>query len=472
MHFGNVRTALFNVLWSRRLGGKFLLRIEDSDEARSQLSHEQLLFEDLQWLGLQWDEGVGSVGEQGPYRQSERSVIYDQYYQTMIAQKLVYPCFCTENQLNLARKLQLSQGHPPRYAGTCLHLTDQQIQEKRAQGLEPTLRFKVPLGQKIVFMDGIKGEQVFVSDDIGDFIIRRANHTASFMFCNAIDDALMGVTWVMRGEDHLANTPRQIMILESLQLRKPQYAHIPLIVGTDGTKLSKRNGSLSVRALRDLGYLPGAIVNYLARLGHHYPDLPDAGTSEILDQLGSLAKQFDVAHISHSPARYDEGQLRHWQKLSVMGLSDDQIAHWLAKALEQVPQESYPLFLKLMRENIVFPQEALEWAERLFVGFEMSAQIQAVLAQTDRIVLKLLVEEACDWIGLHGVEFRGLIQQLKTVLGISGSALFMPLRAVLTGVLHGPQLADMLTLMGPMRVMARLKDGYEQYEQYEKTEPL
>ena len=270
LHLGNVRTALFSALLAKHSKGCFLLRIEDTDKTRSDDVFTHALIEDLRWLGLHWQEGVDAGGDLGPYHQSQRQSIYDDYYERLIAMKMAYMCFCTEEQLTLQRTLQQKAGKPPRYSGVCRHLSDAEIKEKIAAGVKPTLRFCIPENEMITFTDMVRGEQRFNSNDLGDFVIKRADGTAPFMYGNAIDDALMGVTHVLRGEDHLTNTPRQIAILKALNLPVPQYGHIALIVGPDGAPLSKRHGSRSLRALHEEGFLPMAIVNYLARLGHYY----------------------------------------------------------------------------------------------------------------------------------------------------------------------------------------------------------
>jgi len=207
MHFGNLRTALFNYLYARHYNGSFLLRIEDTDMARSEAQYTDAILTDLRWLGLEWQEG--------PYHQSERQAIYNDYYEALEKKGRVYPCFCTEEQLAITRKVQLASGKPPRYSGTCRHLSQEAILAKRASGLSFTLRFEVSNDAVVEFEDLVKGPQRFETEHIGDFIIRRNDGTASFMFCNALDDALLGVTHALRGDDHLTNTPRQILILQA-----------------------------------------------------------------------------------------------------------------------------------------------------------------------------------------------------------------------------------------------------------------
>ena len=270
---GNARTALFCALLATRDQGAFILRIEDTDAARSEpgLRRSQLR-EDLAWLGLHWQEGPDVGGAKGPYRQSERGAIYADYLQQLADKGEVYPCFCTAVELEMARKAQLAAGQPPRYAGTCARLGTAEIEARLAKGLKPALRFRVPEQGETVFEDLVRGRQVFAHRDIGDFIIRRADGSPAFFFSNALDDALMGITHVLRGEDHLANTPRQLLLLAALGLPAPRYAHLSLIVGQGGAPLSKREGGGSLRELRAEGLLPEALLNYLARLGHTYAE--------------------------------------------------------------------------------------------------------------------------------------------------------------------------------------------------------
>ena len=240
LHLGNARTALLNYLAARKTGGRFILRVEDTDEARSSDNFMRELFEDLRWMGLDWDEGPDIGGPHAAYRQQQRRAIYEEWLVKLDAAGLTYPCFCTPAELNISRRQQLAAGKPPRYAGTCRNLTEEQRAERLVRGQAAALRFRVPNGEVVTFNDVVHGEQRFSTDDIGDFIIRRADGSTAFFFSNAIDDALMGVTLVMRGDDHLTNTPRQMLILQALNLSIPRYAHVALLLGMDGAPLSKR----------------------------------------------------------------------------------------------------------------------------------------------------------------------------------------------------------------------------------------
>jgi nondiscriminating glutamyl-tRNA synthetase len=251
LHLGNARTALFSFLLARRAGGRFVLRIEDTDASRSTEEFCRNQQEDLTWMGLDWDAGPGREDERGPYRQSQRIALYAQHFVTLEGRGRVYECFCTPLELEISRKSQLAAGRPPRYAGTCAHLSAAQRAAKRASGLAPTLRFRVPAGERVEFTDFVRGAQSFLSDDIGDFIVRRADGSAAFFFSNAVDDAAMGITHVLRAEDHLSNSPRQILILQALNLPVPHYGHMALVVGPDGAKLSKRHGATTVHEYRE-----------------------------------------------------------------------------------------------------------------------------------------------------------------------------------------------------------------------------
>jgi len=222
LHLGNARTALFNLLLARHGSGRFVLRIEDTDTERSSEVHTAALMQDLRWLGLEWDAGPDRDDGRGPYRQSQRAALYDRYLETLLGQQDVYPCFCTPLELELSRRAQLAAGKPPRYAGTCRSLDAAGRAARAAQVPSATLRFRVPAGERIEFVDFVHGAQSFDSGDIGDFVVRRADGTAAFFFTNAVDDACMGVTHVLRGEDHLTNTPRQLLLLRALGLTAPR----------------------------------------------------------------------------------------------------------------------------------------------------------------------------------------------------------------------------------------------------------
>ncbi len=446
IHIGNMRTALFNAMIARHQQGIFLLRIEDTDEARSEEAYIASLQEDLHWLGLDCQEGEGCGGEHAPYRQSERQAVYEAYYQKLIDLNLAYPCFCTDEQLKLSRKMQRVAGQPPRYDGRCARLTAEEVAQKYTQGLKATLRFRIPRATQVVFQDLVQGEKTFATDDIGDFIIRRADGGSSFMFCNAIDDSLMGVTHAFRGEDHITNTPRQLLILQALNMRAPEYGHFALINGTDGAPLSKRNGSQSIREMRFKGYWPEAVVNYLARLGHYYSQNELMSTAE-------LGKYFEISQLGRSPARYDENQLLYWQKEVFKKKSPADIFQWMGEAVHTlVPVSQTALFVEVVTPNTLFPQDAVVWAERAFnntlLPF-MNDECKAILNTTPDDFF----DHAIAAVKKYGLDYKAWVGYLKENTQVTGKALFQPLRVALMGALHGPEMEKWVLLLNNVDVI-------------------
>lgn len=451
IHLGNARAALFSAMFAKKNNGIFLLRIEDTDAARSEEQFTEMLLTNLKWLGMSWQEGAGVGGDFGPYWQSQRQDIYAKYYQQLEDKKLVYPCFCSDQELLLARKVALSRGQPPRYSGKCLKLTDNEIQAKIDAGLKPALRFKVPVGEAVQFTDAVKGPQLFACDDIGDFIIRRADGTAPFLFCNAVDDSEMQVTHVLRGEDHIANTPRQIMILNALGLKLPTYGHLSLIVGDDGAKLSKRHGSFSLEQLKEQGFLPIAIINYLARLGHTFE------AQGLLD-FDDLAANFNIDKLSVSSPRFDTTQLMYWQKSAVLSLDSNQLRKWIGdKNLNPVPEQQLELFVDSVKSNIDFPYDAHEWAKIFYHDLvTLNAEDAAVLRDAG----EQFFVEAEQAIVSHGENIKLVIDEMKSTLKLSGKKLFMPLRIALTGRQHGPELAQIAMILGKDKMRKRLSQAF------------
>jgi len=450
MHLGNTRTALFSALYAKATAGIFMLRIEDTDRQRSTLEFTEQLQQDLLWLGLDWQEGPGQDLGHGPYFQSERLDTYQDYYEMLANKGFTYPCFCSEETLTLTRKVQMAAGQPPRYPGTCKGLSPAEVAERMQAGEQVAIRFRVPHHEIIRFHDCVKGPQSFKSDDIGDFIIKRTDGTPPFMYCNAIDDANMGVTHVLRGEDHLANTPRQIMILQALGLRVPEYGHISLIMGSDGSPLSKRHGSRSIFELRQEGFLPVGIINYLARLGHSYDNLGFSSFEE-------LAKHFSLARLSKSAAKFDAEQLLYWQKEAVSRLSWHDFWLWAGIAVHSiVPLESAEMFVDAVRPNCVFPNDVLHWANRCFDDHLSFTEAQCKLMHTAG---HDFFQAAAEIVAEVGVNYQLICQRLTEQLGVKGKQLYQPLRLALTQELHGPEMQKLVPLMGQEQVLHRLHDA-------------
>lgn len=452
IHLGNARAALFSALYATRNQGTFILRIEDTDALRSEERFVEALQEDLLWLGIEWQEGPRVDGDYGPYWQSQRLDIYANFYQRLEKEGLIYPCFCSDQELNLARKLQLSRGLAPRYAGTCLKLTKEEIKERLASSQKPAWRFKVQKNKTIEFLDVVKGFQAFATNDIGDFIIRRADGTSPFLFCNAIDDAMMKISHVLRGEDHLANTPRQILLLQTLNLPSPVYGHLSLIVGEDGTPLSKRHGSFSLHDLRQRGFLPLAIMNYLARLGH------TVDSFELLP-FAELAQHFYLEKLSRSPARFDENQLLYWQKVAVQALTIPAFWRWLGESIaNQVPEAGRTLFANAVKANVVFPHDALMWIK---IFYHENVHIDEMELAIIREAGEQFFVEAEQAIDKYGIDLQQVLNDMKETLGLTGKKLFMPLRVALTGKTHGPELVNIAELLGQKKMKHRLGQAFK-----------
>jgi glutamyl-tRNA synthetase len=447
LHLGNARTALFNQLLARHRGGRFLLRIEDTDSERSLEAHTAALLEDLRWLGLEWDAGPDREDGSGPYRQSQRAALYARYFLQLEEAGHVYPCFCTPLELSLARRAQLSAATAPRYAGTCRELPAAERAARCSAGQAATLRFRVPGGERISFDDFVHGPQSFASDDIGDFVVRRADGTAAFFFANAVDDACMGVTHALRGEDHLANTPRQLLILAALGLRAPRYGHIGLILGADGAPLSKRHGAASVRDYRERGYLPVAILNHLFRLGHSTPLHGLLG-------LDDMARAFDPAHLGRAPARFDEQQLQGWQKEAVHRLSLENARRWLAPILPPgLDARATDNFVTALLPNLLLPEDARAWVE---IVFGAPPPLEPSGAELVRAAGAGYFSAAAAAAAQDGHDLAAIAGAVRAATGRKGAELYMPLRVALTGRSHGPELAPLLRAMPAGKARERL----------------
>ena len=442
LHLGNARTALFNWLYARRHGGRFVLRIEDTDRARSAEAHVTALMQALAWLGLDWDAGPGRDDLAGPYRQSERTPLYVAAFRRLEERGLAYPCYCSALELEFARKAELRAGRPPRYPGTCAGLGDAERAKRLTDGRAPSLRFRVPPGP-IEYLDLVRGPQLFQGEDLGDFVIRRADGSAAFLFSNAVDDPAMHVSHVLRGEDHVANTARQLLLIAALGGTPPAYGHLPLLIGPAGAPLSKRDGAAGLAALAAEGYLPGALQNLLARLGHHYPL---AGWHD----TAALVAGFELNALGRAPAHFDVAQLRHWQKDAVQHAPPALLQSW-AQGL--VPPGAEAAFIAAVRSCLLLPADVREWAPVVYGELAAPAEpLAALIAAAGAGYYAAGVEAAAA-----GADYAGLVAALKGATGLAGAALYKPLRAALTGRLDGPELAQLLTVMPSATLIARLE---------------
>lgn len=446
LHLGNARTALFNFLLARHSAGRFVLRIEDTDGERSRPEHAAALLTDLRWLGLTWDEGPDVGGANEPYEQSRRGARYAEGFAQLTQRGLAYPCFCSNLELDLARRAQLAAGRPPRYAGTCRVLSAAERERRVAGGASASLRFAVPLGEQVSFDDFVHGPQRFNTDEIGDFIIRRTDGTAAFFFSNALDDADMGVTLVLRGEDHLTNTPRQLLLLRALGRALPQYGHVALLVGADGAPLSKRHGARSLRDLREQGFLPRAVVNHLYRLGH-------SGGGEGLLTLAQMTASFDMHHLGRAPARSDDAQLAVWQRDAAHALNAAERLQWLQPLLPaHLDALRGAALLGAIAANVTLPQDAALWIN---VVLGPPPALDATATQVVCDAGPEFFSAAAAAARHAGNDWSALVAATRTATGAAGPRLFKPLRCALTGLDHGPELAALLPLMDPAAVESR-----------------
>lgn len=451
LHLGNARTALFGWLYARGHGGAFVLRSEDTDAARSEHGHLDELLAALRWLGLDWDEGPDCGGPHAPYTQSRRDERHRACLQQLLEADHAYPCFCSREALAEARRRQIAAGRPPRYPGTCARLDETERAQQRAAGHAAVIRLRVAGVGEVAHQDLVHGPLRTATDTIGDFVIAREDGSPTFLFANAVDDADMEISHVFRGEDHLANTPRQLLLLQALGLPAPAYGHLPLVLGGDGRPLAKREGSASLAALRASGYLPIAIVNHLARIGFN----PEADELLALDEL---ARRFDLGHVGRAAARHDPQALDHWQKLAVEGLDDATLWDWIER---HRPHDAVTLpvagvdLVAAIRPNVRLPADAWSWAERLFAddpAIDAEAREEIRHAGAGFFDAALALETPPPT-----VDFRAWADTLGNTLGLRGKALFRPLRAALTGTLAGPELHAVIPLMGHQRVRQRLR---------------
>ncbi len=450
LHLGNLRTALLNVLLAIKSGGTFILRIEDTDAERSKTEFSEAVCDDLEWMGLDWQEGPRIGGPEGSYYQSERNSIYESFYDKLLEQDLIYPCFTSDEELKIIRRNQMAAGEPPRYTGIWANASKEDIEKELEKGTQPVYRLRLPKDRTIIFQDLVKGEQSFHTSDLDDFIVRKKDLSPTFMFANAIDDSLMGVNVVLRGDDHLSNTPRQIALLEALNLEIPEFIHVALFTGDDGAPLSKRNGSLSVKELKEIGYFPQAVINYLSRVGHIIPD------NELRD-LEGLSSVFDVANISTSPSRIDHDQLTFWQKNVIESKSIEELSSWLESHLKNLPKDiDQDSFVGLIKDNIVFPNEAVEYLDNLFVNsLSTVKEVEDLIKQSGSDFFKLAEKIVRDNWG----DWSKTMKLIGEETGTKGKGLFMPIRASITGQLSGPELDQVTRVMGQERVIKRLKEA-------------
>ena len=456
LHVGGARTALFNWLYAKRMGGKFVLRIEDTDAARSTRESEEAMLADLKWLGLNWDEGPGVGGSTGPYRQSERKDIYKKYVDILVEQGIAYPCFCTDEELEVMKKDAEEKKLPPVYRGPWARATKEQVDAALASGKPYCYRFRVPSNEIVKIDDRVRGDVSWNTDTLGDFVILRSNGLPVYNFCVAIDDALMQITHVIRAEEHLPNTLRQVLIYKALGFPQPTFGHVSLILAPDRSKLSKRHGATSVGEFRQQGYLAAAMVNYLSLLGWNDGSEKEIYTAE------DLCEAFSLERITKSAAVFDKVKLswmngQHLRALPVAEIASMVGALWTEKgilksasspfvdAAASLMSDSLELVIDSIDElkNLLsYPIEetlASEGGKRI-VEDGLKEIVEAVLASYDNGELATAVQSGHD-------SFKKWINTLGKAQGRKGKRLFMPIRVVFTGRMQGPDVGEQLAAL-------------------------
>ena len=446
MHVGNARTAIFNWLFARHHGGKFVLRIEDTDVARSTRENEAKLLEDLQWLGIDWDEG--------PWRQSERGEIYQKYTQQLLDSGHAFYCFCTDEELSAKRQKAMDEKRDPIYDGHCRNLSKAEVEQKLAAGAPYSIRFRVE-PQDVIIQDAIKGEVNIKKGMFGDFVIMRSNGMPVYNFAVVVDDGLMNITHIIRAEEHLSNTGRQILLYRALGFPLPVFAHTALILAQDGSKLSKRHGATSVEEYQRRGYLSEALFNFLSILGWTPPE-------EGKDKLAraEIIKAFGLEKISKSSAKFDNGKLDWLNGEYLKELPLKQMISLLRPYVKNAydtsvySEEKLDEILAILAPGLNFLEQVVE-ESKLF--FEAPLSVDEEYQEPLYLKLVARLKEEIQQNPAPDKEFyQELVKNLGKELGLKGKNLFMPIRQYITGQSHGRDLYALMELLGQERLLSRL----------------
>ncbi|MEH7108929.1 glutamate--tRNA ligase [Bacillus sp. JJ1764] len=465
LHIGNARTALFNYLFARNQNGKFIIRIEDTDQKRNIEGGEESQLKYLKWLGMDWDEGVDVGGEYGPYRQSERNHIYETYYNQMLETGRAYKCYCTEEELEAEREAQIERGETARYSGKCRHMTAEDRDRLEKEGRQPSIRIAIPQGKIYAFNDMVKGEVSFESDGFGDWVMVKKDGTPTYNFAVAIDDHLMEISHVLRGDDHISNTPKQLMVYDALGWEAPIFGHMTLIVNESRRKLSKRDETIIqfIEQYEELGYLPEALFNFITLLGWS-----PSGEEELYSKE-EFIKLFDSSRLSKSPALFDKQKLawmnnQYMKKVELDRVVELALPHLIKaghidKNLSEEDQQWVRSLVALLQEKMSFGAEIVELSE-LFFKDEVAYEEEAKEVLAGEQVPEVLKAFSLELDQLETFQAEGIKAAMKAVqksTGQKGKNLFMPIRAAVTGQTHGPDLPQSIELLGRTKVQQRIQ---------------
>ncbi|MDQ7794650.1 MAG: glutamate--tRNA ligase [bacterium] len=464
LHIGNARTALFCWLFARSRQGRFILRIEDTDPERNREDGETAVQEALAWLGMDWDEGPDRGGPFEPYRQSERLALYHEHGRRLLAGGQAYPCFCSPRELARRRAQAGEKGRAPGYDRRCRDLTVEERQSLRERGLPHALRLKSPLSGQTVVSDLVRGEVRFLHGELDDFILVRSDGRPTYNFACVVDDHLMRISHVIRGEEHLSNTPRQSLLYQALEYPLPEFAHIPMILAPDRSKLSKRHGATSVQQYRDQGYLPEALANYLALLGWSYP-----GGREVFS-LEEAARCFSLDRISPSASVYDDRKIEWLNGHYLRELPPGEVAR---RAMPFMRAEGYVVDENRMRDLVAATQDRVKLLAELpdalsyYFRDDFDCDEAGFQKHLARPGAADLLERGCEVLaGLAENEFtlegtERAYRDLAGRLGIRAAELIHPTRLALTGRTVGPGLFTIMVLLGRQETLARLRKWAE-----------
>lgn len=467
LHIGGARSALFNWLLARKYGGQMLVRIEDTDLERSSRESEENILDSMRWLGLDWDEGIGVGGDYGPYRQTERLSLYREAADKLLASAHAYYCYCTEEELEAEREALLAKEETPRYLGKCRNLTPADRERLAAEGRKPVVRFRVPDHQTVVVNDLVRGEVRFDSDGMGDYVIVKSDGIPTYNFAVIIDDSTMDITHVIRGEEHLSNTPRQIMLYQALGLKEPQFAHVSLILGKDRSKMSKRHGSTAVEQYRSKGYLPEALVNFLVLLGWS-----PVGEEEIFS-IDQLIEQFSLDRVAKNPAVFDLDKLNWINGYYIRQSPPERIADLALPYLieagfikgeitpDKAPEQYkwLTLMVKSVQEHLAYVAQITEHVGIFFddeIQFE-SEEAREILRDVEiPQVMEAFLNKLAELTVVEEDEVKALLKSLTKELKLGGKKVYMPIRVALTGRTHGPELFHIIPILGKERCAKRI----------------
>lgn len=462
-HIGGARSALFNYLAARHAGGKLIVRIEDTDQKRSTRESEENIKEALRWLGITWDEGIDVGGPNGPYRQMERLACYQQYTDKLLAEGKAYYCFCTPEELEAERQAQMDKGETPVYGGHCRNLPKETVERYLQEGRPYVIRIVTPPDELLEFDDIVRGHVSFDANKVGDFVIVKSDGVPVYNYCVVLDDALMGITHVIRAEEHLSNTPRQLVLYKALGLAAPTFAHVSLILGKDKKKMSKRHGATSVQQYRDLGYLPEALVNFLALLGW----TPE--TDQEIFSKEELIHSFSLGRVAKNPAVFDIEKLNwinfHYMKaLTPEALLDVCLPHlqqagFVSEEIDDGQRQWLMTMVDALREHLQYGAQIVD-AAKIFFSDDFTPENEETAAvlneETAAAVLQMFADEfaALDEVTPDAVQ--PLFKKIQKGLKVKGKSVYMPIRVALTGVMHGPDLNVIAALMGREKVLERI----------------